>query len=132
MRRPLGVTILAILALTAAVVELASAMTLSWGTERGTRGEAWWITAIAPLAHVLRGMLYGLVGIGLWRLRKWARGAVIAISSLAIGGVVFNAIWGQSLTGFSVPLRLLLPVAGIYALCLSYMFTRKVRQAFSA
>ena len=126
MRRPLGVTILAVLTLIAAIAEWVWAATSGWGIERFMGGESWWISLIGPLARALLGLLYGLIGIGLWRLRKWARGAVIAISSLAIGGVVFNAILGQSLS-----LWLLLPVAGIYALCLSYMFTRKVRQAFS-
>lgn len=131
MKRPLGVTILAVLALVAAVAELAWATTLGWGGERGIPGEAWWITAIAPLARVLLGLLYAFIGIGLWRLRRWARGVVIVLSALAIGSAAFSVVWGRQLTGFWVPLWLLLPVGAIYALCLGYMFTGKVRQAFS-
>ena len=131
MRRPLGVTILAVLALTAAVAELVWAITLGWGAERGIRGEALWITAIAPLARVLLGLLYGLIGIGLWRLCGWARRVVIAWSALAIGAIAFSVVWGRRPTGFSLALWVLLAVAGYCALCLGYMFTRKVKQAFS-
>ncbi len=132
MKHPLGVTILAVLGLTTGLAEIVWAMTLGWGTDRGIRQEVSWITAIAPIARLLLGLVYALIGIGLWRLRRWARGVVILLSALAIGTMAIAVVWAGRLNGFSPLMWLMLPVAGFYVLCLSYMFTRNVRQAFSA
>ncbi len=131
-QRPLGVTILAALAVTAALGEIAWALTRGSGTDRGISGESWWIGAIAPLARALLGLLYFAVGIGLWKLRRWARGVVIGWSVLAMGAVLI--IIGTNLwpTEIMVSLWFLLIVAGLNVLCLRYMFTRKVKQEFSS
>ncbi len=131
MSRPTGVTILAILTLLGAVSEMVWAIAMGWRTERGNFGQALWISWIGPSARLLLGLLYGLVGIGLWKLRNWARHVVIVLSAIAIAAVAFNAVWGRRLTGFSVALWILIPVAGFYVVCLGYMLTRNVKQAFS-
>jgi hypothetical protein len=125
MKRPIGVSIVAGLAFACAIVEMAWAV-LDWSTERSLRGYASWMTAIIRL----QGSLYGLIGIGLWKLRSWARCAVIVLSALGVASIAFSILFGI-LTGFWGPSWILASVAVLYALCLGYMFTRKVKQAFS-
>jgi peptidoglycan/LPS O-acetylase OafA/YrhL len=131
MKRPRGVTLLAGLALLAAVAQIVWAIGSGWFIHQATADEGAWTTTLGQLGRVLMGLIYGLIGFGLWNLRRWARRVAIGWSALAIVVITFEIFFGQQLTGFSVALWILLPVAGFYALCIAYMFNEKVKQAFA-
>lgn len=82
-RRPLGVSVLAVLQVLGGVLLGLAAM--------GIANEAADVDAAGPVAAVLGTMAVGqiLVGTGLWRLRNWARKiAVVLFSVSAVIGVL--------------------------------------------
>jgi len=136
MKRPFGVAVLAVVGILSGVYGFASGLLLvrrSWALMEilvPNEPRTWGVLAVG-LPCVL-GIIYTVTGIGLWRLRKWARGVVILWAILAIGTAVLNVILKTfNPDRWVPPLWLLLPVVGFYGLCLAYMFTRKVKQAFS-
>jgi len=137
MRRPVGVTILALLAMLCGAPGFVWVLYLIWRVVY-PREEAvpFQLTLFSLLMYAIPFtwcVIYFVVGLGLWRLRKWARRLVIYLSALGIGFVAFSFIQKQFDSDFSMPpLWLLLAQVGFYGLCLGYMFTGDVKRAFSA
>lgn len=129
MKRPLGVTMTACLAFFSAAGEVVGAV--NWANAHGIRWDIFGIDSVMVYTMALVGLLFGLIGTGLWKLRNWARRGFIALSVVVLAGTVSNLLLGR-ITGGWGPLWPLMVVAGIYALALAYMFTRNVKQAFLA
>ena len=128
-KRPFGITALAILVIVVAVGQLALAMSDDWG--KSIRCGLWWIVALIPVTRILLSLTYIVIAIGLLRLWKWARFLAIAYCALAIGGaltVITAKFWPTELLA---SFWFVLCVAGLHMVCLSYMFARNVKQAFS-
>lgn len=98
--RPVPITALSILSLTAAayLIAVASTMFLNWDTFSFTAGAsllAGFETA-GPFAFLIGAAVYALVAYGLWTLRNWARHAAIGLAALhavlALPKVSENAI----------------------------------------
>ncbi len=144
MKRPLGVGLLAVLAIASGVSGILYGLGLFFvdfvllgrqppGREifALTRPTAWvWAVETAGVPCGL-GIIYAAVGIGLWKLRRWARGAAILllILNIAVLAALATSLW--TLSGFWEDLWLLLAIAGFHGLCLGYMFMGEVKRAFS-
>jgi hypothetical protein len=142
MKRPIGVTVMAVLAIAVGVQWFALGLSIisdfPWMrpllfTHPETRMEALWVGLL-----FLATLICAVVGIGLWRLRQWARWLVIVLLALPFGEIAVISILGYFLPDFynvdfwrRHPWLLVLPV-GVCGLCLGYMFIDHVRKAFSA
>jgi len=140
MKRPLGVTVLAALAILGGVhgfawsllvvQDLRSTLRLALAEHRT------WVV-LASGIPIIWSLSWIVAGIGLWRLRKWGRRLVIFLCLLGMIGlaVFFWKQFGADVFNVDVWLRhpwpLLLTVA-LYGLFLGYMFTDEVKRAFSA
>jgi uncharacterized membrane protein (DUF2068 family) len=80
------VTILAVIYVAAAVSEVCLATASAWdkGFEDRIPGEAPWINMICVVARIAFAFIYGLIAVGLWRLRKWARGVLVVLMTSGI------------------------------------------------
>jgi hypothetical protein len=143
-KRPLGITILAlpflwvgclgalifpILLLTGAVGQLSEAFLAERIHSDGLR------LAVGTLLTLIwfgGYVLYGFIGFGLWKLRKWAWWAVVIVNwislvmSIAAGVVIASTLAKQPLLAVPLALGLLAPFAGI----LWYLYRSEVRIAF--
>jgi hypothetical protein len=140
MKRPVGVTALAALAILGGIYQFA-ALLLSMRDYPSTQHfvlsqPKTWVALAQAIPFVL-SLSWTAAGIGLWRLRKWGRRLVIFLCLLAII-VLAVLLWkqfGADVFSVDVWLRLrwpaLLPVV-VYGLFLGYMFTDEVKRAFSA
>ncbi len=110
--RPLGVTFLAILNFVAAIGSILAMLILVIGNP------PWpWGDPTPLLIGTLIGALISAVsGIGLWKLRNWARVLTIILGALVLMG------------SLAVPISLIGLVVG--ALMIGYMFSGSVREAF--
>lgn len=142
MERPIGVTILAVLEfLTAGACILIGLLLLVGGGMMGAMaggsdasGMMNMLGALGAVAGVVVIVLSAiplLVGIGLWKLKNWARILVIVFSCLGVlsnligllGGLTAGEMFsvGSSVVGL-----------GINVLIIWYMFQPHVKQAFAA
>jgi len=140
MKRPVGVTVFAALAILGGIYWFAALLLRMRDYPTMHRfvfnqPKTW--LALAQAIPFVWSLSWTVAGIGLWRLRKWGRRLVIFLCLLAmIGLAVFS--WKQfdaDVSNVDVWLRhpwpLLLTVA-LYGLVLGYMFTNEVKRAFSA
>ncbi len=141
MERPTGVTVLAILAFIGAVFAVLGALLMFVGGAaltalggRGTMGLAMlggMGAAVAGVFCLFLGVVYGVVGYGLWTLQNWGR--VIALVLIAIG-LVFAALGVlTSLVHFRIGILLWqLIVGAIDVWIITYLLKPHVKQAFGA
>ena len=139
MKRPIGVTVVAMLAIVGGTYRFIQSLfwIRSFSETIGNlvvfgEPKTWWFVLAVGIAPVL-SIISIAVGIGLWKLRRWARLLLIVFSVLALGTVSLVFILGPISVDFWLrnPWPLLLPVA-LYGFCLAYMFTDEVKRAFSA
>jgi len=142
MERPTGVTILAVLEFLGAglFILIGLLFLVGFGLLGGAAGQAgegggmavlMGLGAVAGVVFLVLALIPLAVGIGLWKLRNWARILVIVFSIL---GVLSN------LAGAAIPLMTGDPVSavssviglGVNGLILWYMFQPHVKQAFGA
>ncbi|MGH9777661.1 MAG: hypothetical protein ACRD5I_04550 [Candidatus Acidiferrales bacterium] len=142
MDRPTGVTILAILEFLGAglFILLGLLFLVGFSLLGGAAGQAgegsgmavlMGLGAVAGVVFLALALIPLAIGIGLWKLKNWARILVIVFSIL---GVLSN------LAGAAIPLMTGDPVSavssviglGVNGLILWYMFQPHVREAFGA
>ena len=130
MKRPLGITILAILAIIVGalfalvgLLAFVGAGAIASGAATGTHLSAGVAFTVAAVALVL-GVLDIVWGIGALRLRPWAWTLGVALGVLNILNSGLNVVLGQGFSAGSI-------VGDIIAvLIIVYLFTPRVRQAF--
>ena len=113
-RRPLGVTIIAILVAVAGVVEIISALT-TLGPARGI-----------AISSLVTGVLYLGLAWGLWTLRFWAFWCTVVVSAIGLA-VTFLALVSGKLTVTYVIGFIISAVIFVYLLV-----DRSIRAAFGA
>jgi len=113
-RRPLGVTIIAILVAVAAVVEIISALT-TFGLAGGL-----------AISSLVTGVLYLAVAWGLWTLRFWAFWITVVVSAIGLV-VTFLELVSGHLTVTYVIGFIISAVIFVYLL-----IDRSIRAAFGA
>lgn len=135
MKRPVGVTIFAMLLMVAAILSVTLATITAWdkGFRHGIPGEPAWIGVIPVVARIALGLIYGLIGRGLWNLRRWARGVlllytisgvIVAVAMLIISRIVPQmALWTPPLWGWIL-------FAGYPGLVVYYFMKREIKHAF--
>jgi len=140
MQRPTGVTILAVLAfLAAAVLVLMALLSLLGGalvSSLGARGMgtlAGLGAAVIAVFFLILAAVEVVVGIGLWKLRNWARIVTIVLCGLSFLGAVLSILnpFHIHVFFFLFLLRRLI-YAAIYAWILWYLFQPNVKQSFGA
>jgi hypothetical protein len=142
MKRPTGVTILAVLAfigaallVAAALVSLLAGMLVStmlsfrMGMIGGV-GAAFLVIFFLLVFAVVDIM----VGVGLWKLKNWARIITIVLTAIGLLGSVLSIIspFGHMHIFLFVFLIRRLILAAIYAWILWYLFQPNVKEAFDA
>jgi len=135
MERPLGVTFLATLILMVATAYLGRAAASGWGLEGSLRGEPWWFNAIAVVARFGLGLLYGLIGVGLWRLRDWARGTFILLTVVGLTSAAFMLLLKYLAPGLGLwtpPLWISILLFAYSGLVIYYLMRTSVVRAFAA
>src|SRR5262245_61360082 len=97
MNRPLGVTILAVLAFINGVLSILGGLFLSGmagaATAQGSAGAGSAVMAVGIVSIVL-GVLYLICGFGLWTLKPWAWTLAIVVNILALLAAAYS-IFGQ-------------------------------------
>jgi hypothetical protein len=137
-KRPLGVTILAILAIIGGILSLLGALLGLVGTSLAASGALAGNGVAAPTTAVLAystasavifGVLYLAFGIGAFMLKGWAWTAgVIALALNIVGDLVSPFITGSGFTGGAIVgavIGILISLALLY-----YLFRPNVRTAF--
>ena len=139
MQRPTGVTIIAILAFLGAALLVAGALFSLVGG-----------MLVSSLAASRMGLLAGVgaaviavflliaagvdivVGVGLWKLKNWARIITIVLTGIGLIGSVLSILspFGHMHVFFFVFLIRRMILAAIYAWILWYLFQPNVKQAF--
>ncbi len=141
MERPTGITVLAVLAFIGAVFAVLGALVMFVGGAalstlggRGTMGLgmlAGMGAAVAGVFCLILGVVYAVVGYGLWTLQNWGR----VVSLVLVGlGLVFAAL---GLLSALVHFRILvvlwqLIVCAIDVWIITYLLKPHVKQAFGA
>jgi uncharacterized membrane protein (DUF2068 family) len=141
MQRPTGVTILAVLAFIGAALMIVGAL---FGLLGGMLVSAMGSSRMGMLAGVGAALLAVfllvcaavnvVVGVGLWKLKNWARIITIVLTGVGLLGSVlsiFNPFGHMHLFLFVFLIRRLI-LAAIYAWILWYLFQPNVKQAFGA
>lgn len=137
MKRPVGVRVLATLSILSAlfgVVQLClSALGVEWlGMSHEQVGEPAWFGVVPAVARLALSGLYIALGVGLWRLRRWAprvlvigclTGVAVSFGLPFVVGLLFER-WEASFFAF-----VLFSAAACF-LCLWYLGTPKVKRAF--
>ncbi len=134
MRRPTGVTILAVIYMGAAAFTLFQAKATPWdkGWEYRIPGRAPRIYEVPHAAvYIVTGFTCFLIGAGLWRLRRWAR---VALIGLMIYGIAYEAamlIWRSpgSVLG-NLPLWGAVLIFIYYFGVIYYLLSADVKHAF--
>ena len=140
MDRPIGVTILAILEFIGAgfliLVGLLLLVGMSMLGAMGGGGEGASMMGIlgalgaaAGVVVIILALIPLAIGIGLWKLRNWARILVIIFAGLGALGNAARVIWGLG-SGDMLNTVAGIIGLGIQALILWYMFQLHVKQAF--
>ena len=106
MRRPLGVTIIAILVIVSGLFKLClptlgiTASSLLFAL--GPVGVAFGAVGIAAsLFFGVSGILYLIAGFGLWGMRKWGWWLAIIGTGFAVAGIVLGLITGAGWAAFA-------------------------------
>jgi len=132
MRRPAGITALAVFAFVAAVIAGTAAVSLAFPgsllepiwqlNPRGHHG----LTRMHGWAVLLLGVVScacGMTGIGLWSMRRWGYGFAVVGLSIHLVGDILNVLWG-------IEPRAIIGVPIVVAL-LVYLSRPHVRNAFT-
>jgi hypothetical protein len=135
MKRPVGVTIFAVLLMAAAVAHISLGTITAWdkGLEYRIRGEPPWVSAIPVVARIALGLIYGLIGAGLWNLRRWARGAFLlwTMSGATVAVVMLILSRAVPRLGLWTPPLWIWILILVYAGMIFYYFMRTdVKRAF--
>ncbi len=142
MERPVGVTVLAVLEFISAGFLILLGLLLIVGMSvlgaMGGGGEGSGVMAVLGTLGAVAGVVVMIlsviplaVGIGLWKLKNWARIVVIVFSILGLVSNLFGVIGGVS-TGEMVSLSSGVIGLGINILVIWYMLQAHVKQAFGA
>ena len=140
-QRPTGVTIIAVLAfLGAALLVLGALFSLLGGMLVSTMAAsrmgalAGVGAAVIAVFLLIAAVVDIVVGVGLWKLKNWARIITIVLTGIGLLGSVLSIIspFGQIHVFFFVFLIRRLILAAIYAWILWYLFQPNVKQAFGA
>ncbi|HSC78507.1 MAG TPA: hypothetical protein VLB32_08080 [Candidatus Acidoferrales bacterium] len=142
MERPIGVTILAVLEFISAGAFILIGLLLLVGGgmlgAMGGGGEGSGVMAVLGTLGAVAGVVVLVlaaiplaVGIGLWKLKNWARILAIVFSGLGVVSNLFGVIGGVS-TGEMVSLSSGVIGLGVNILILWYLFQPHVKQAFGA
>ena len=140
MDRPIGVTILAILEFIGAGFLILVGLLLLVGMSmlgamgRGGEGASMMgilgaLGAAAGVVVIILALIPLAIGIGLWKLRNWARILVIIFAGLGALGNTVRVIWGLGSGDMLNTVGGIIGL-GIQALILWYMFQPHVKQAF--
>jgi uncharacterized membrane protein (DUF2068 family) len=141
MQRPTGVTILAVLAFIGAGLLVVGAL---FGLMGGMLVSAMGSSSMGMLAGVgaaviavfllIAAAVDIVVGVGLWKLKNWARIITIVLIGIGLLGSVLSIIspFGHMHVFFFLFLIRRLILAAIYAWILWYLFQPNVKQAFGA
>jgi uncharacterized membrane protein (DUF2068 family) len=141
MQRPTGVTILAVLAFIGAGLLVVGAL---FGLLGGMLVSTMSASRMGMMAGVGAAVLAVLllifaavdvvVGVGLWKLKNWARILTIVLTGIAFLGSVLSILnpFAHMHIFFFVFLIRRLVLAAIYAWILWYLFQPNVKQAFGA
>jgi hypothetical protein len=133
MPRPRSVTFLAVWVFSLAVINLLAAV-------NGLRAYVYLsgLPLNLPPAYLLAagaawGLAFLLLGVGLWRLKHWARLAILPglAAYLGVGWVERLAFGTSDYWAVSAPFHAILHLVGL-ALVWGVLMRRKVRRAFSA
>lgn len=128
MRRPVGVTVLAVLAIIYGALMLLGGLTL-FGVSGFSipgidlAGVFTGIGVAAGIAGVIAAALFIVFGIGAFGLRSWAW----SLGVVLLGVMLLVNIVGMFVTAFSWTLAVM---AVLYALAIAYLFADDVRSAF--
>jgi hypothetical protein len=140
MQRPVGVTILAVLAFVAAgglvLMALLSLLGGALVSSLGARGVGMMAglgAAVIAVFFLILAVVEVVVGIGLWKLRNWARIVTIVLCGLSFLGAVLSILnpFHIHVFFFLFLVRRLI-YAAIYAWILWYLFQPSVKQSFGA
>jgi hypothetical protein len=137
MERPAGVTVLATLYIVGAswgVIQISlSALGVEWlGTLHEDISEPIWIRVAPAVARLMLAGLSLILGVGLIRLRRWARRFFIiwclTCMAISIALPIVLSLWSRRWdpSFFEIPPF----VAAYFLVCLWYMSTTRVRRAF--
>jgi hypothetical protein len=135
MKRPLGVTILAIIILILAIAYMGRAVTSDLGLEGSMRGEPWWFKSIPVAGRFGLGLLYGLIGVGLWWLRNWARGAFILLTVVGLTSTTLILFLKSLIPGsglWTPPVWILILLFAYCGLVIYYFMRADVKRVFAA
>ncbi len=141
MQRPTGVTILAVLAFIGAGLLVVGALfSLLGGMLVSTMGAsrmgmlAGVGAAVIAVFLLIAAAVDIVVGVGLWKLKNWARIITIVLTGIGLLGSVLSIIspFGHMHIFLFVFLIRRLIFAAIYAWILWYLFQPNVKQAFGA
>lgn len=138
MERPTGVTVLAILNfLGAACMVMVGLLFMlglglaGLGAGQQSAGGMAFLMGLGAVAGVIFLIIAIVVGIGLWRLRNWARILTIILAAISLvpllPGLMFSML---SLEIFSMMVQLVF--AGFYGWIIWYMVRPHVKRAFGA
>jgi uncharacterized membrane protein (DUF2068 family) len=141
MQRPTGVTILAVLAfigagllVVGALFGLLGGMLVSTMSASRMGMMAGVGAAVLAVFLLIFAAVDVVVGVGLWKLKNWARILTIVLTGIAFLGSVLSILnpFGHMHIFFFVFLIRRLVLAAIYAWILWYLFQPNVKQAFGA
>ena len=142
MQRPTGVTILAVLAfIGAGLLVLGALATVLGGVLISNMASYPQFGMVAGIGSAIFGVIVlgcaaldVIVGVGLWKLKNWARILTIVLIGVGLLGSVlsiFSPFAHMHVFFFGFLIRRLI-VAAIYAWILVYLFKPHVKQAFGA
>jgi uncharacterized membrane protein (DUF2068 family) len=139
MQRPTGITILAVLAfLGSALLVVGALFSLLGGMLVSTLGSsrlgmlAGVGAALIAAFLLIAAVVDVVVGVGLWKLKNWARIITIVLIGIGLLGSVLSIIspFGHMHVFFFMFLIRRMILAAIYAWILWYLFQPNVKQAF--
>ena len=138
MQRPSGVTLAAALYVYAACINLLGAlatllMAVTGATPQGLTGATGFLIGLKEIGGVIFFVLSALslaIGVGLLKLRNWARMGAIALSGLNALGLLYGLV-GSLLRFHVLTLVVNLILLALFAWVLWYMFRPHVARLFA-
>ena len=125
-QRPMGITVLAVLALVTGILSLVFGLALlgvGGLTIYGSNANGGNVLALGALTFALSPVALGL-GYGFWAMKPWAWAAGLAVYSASLGMAMFSILLaGGSLLSIAVQV-------GIAIACIVYLLQPKVRRVF--